>query len=284
MMISIFIAFLFLSSSSFASAQETYTVALGDTLSSIAQKFYGDASRWQEIYQANVDVIGNDPNLIITGMILQIPSTPDTSTPPPSDFQKISVPTHYKIVDGDSLETIAEALYGDSNSWQVIYAANLHVIGNDSTQLIPGVMLAIPAPTNSSEVLTQSQSTLTHYTTIDGDTLQSIALEVYGDMNKWEPIYKANPMEVQDGPASVLGAGIVLLIPEISVQTKNSPLLVPTHYKIVEGDTLRSIAEMLYGSADRWQAIYAANFHRIGDDPNKIRAGTMLAIPAASFE
>ncbi len=41
-----------------------YTVQAGDTLSIIAQKFYGDGSEasWRKIYEANRAVIGNDPN------------------------------------------------------------------------------------------------------------------------------------------------------------------------------------------------------------------------------
>ncbi len=53
----------------------TYTVQPGDTLSLIAQKFYGDGSEqsWRKIYQANQAVIGPDPAKIVPGMVLTIP-------------------------------------------------------------------------------------------------------------------------------------------------------------------------------------------------------------------
>ena len=53
----------------------TYTVQPGDSLSAIAQKFYGDGSEqsWRKIYDANKAVIGPDPNQIQVGMILKIP-------------------------------------------------------------------------------------------------------------------------------------------------------------------------------------------------------------------
>lgn len=53
----------------------TYTVQAGDTLSKIAQKFYGDGSEqsWRKIYDANKAVIGPDPNQLQVGMILTIP-------------------------------------------------------------------------------------------------------------------------------------------------------------------------------------------------------------------
>lgn len=52
---------------------ETYTVKSGDSLSSIARGFYGDASMWPAIYEDNKDVIGSNPNLIFAGQVYKIP-------------------------------------------------------------------------------------------------------------------------------------------------------------------------------------------------------------------
>jgi hypothetical protein len=56
-----------------APAAQTYTVVEGDTLWDIAGRFYNDNNRWPDIYNANVDVIGVDPNLIFPGQVLVIP-------------------------------------------------------------------------------------------------------------------------------------------------------------------------------------------------------------------
>ena len=50
-----------------------YTVQEGDTLSGIAKKFYDDGSKYMVIYEANKDLIGDDPNLIEVGQELKIP-------------------------------------------------------------------------------------------------------------------------------------------------------------------------------------------------------------------
>jgi LysM repeat protein len=50
----------------------TYTVRSGDTLSAIAERFYGNPGRWQWIYQANRSKISN-PNSIYVGEKLTIP-------------------------------------------------------------------------------------------------------------------------------------------------------------------------------------------------------------------
>ena len=49
----------------------TYVVRAGDSLSAIAKKFYGDANRWKEIWEANKDKVP-DPNVISVGQELRI--------------------------------------------------------------------------------------------------------------------------------------------------------------------------------------------------------------------
>jgi nucleoid-associated protein YgaU len=51
----------------------TYTVEQGDTLSAIAQRHYGKASRWHAIFEANRDQI-DDPDLIRPGQVLMLPA------------------------------------------------------------------------------------------------------------------------------------------------------------------------------------------------------------------
>ena len=50
----------------------TYLVVSGDSLSKIAKREYGDASKWQRIYEANKDTIKN-PDLIYPGQTFKIP-------------------------------------------------------------------------------------------------------------------------------------------------------------------------------------------------------------------
>lgn len=55
-----------------APGAKTYTVQKGDTLSSIAKKLLGKASKWRELYEANTDTVKN-PNRIYAGQVLKIP-------------------------------------------------------------------------------------------------------------------------------------------------------------------------------------------------------------------
>ena len=49
-----------------------HVVAQGDTLYKIAQRYYGNGSKWPEILEANRDVLKNE-NAVRPGMELRIP-------------------------------------------------------------------------------------------------------------------------------------------------------------------------------------------------------------------
>jgi nucleoid-associated protein YgaU len=61
------------SSPTAASNEQTYEIQSGDTLLSIAEQFYGDPTQWRRIYDANRDVIGNNPDALKVGTTLKIP-------------------------------------------------------------------------------------------------------------------------------------------------------------------------------------------------------------------
>ena len=52
---------------------ETYLVGEGENLRLIALRLYGDSDRWTEIYDANKDLIGEDPNNLWVGLSLTVP-------------------------------------------------------------------------------------------------------------------------------------------------------------------------------------------------------------------
>jgi nucleoid-associated protein YgaU len=53
-------------------ATQWHEVVAGDTLSKIAKKYYGDASLYMQIFEANKDILSN-PDLIKIGQRLRIP-------------------------------------------------------------------------------------------------------------------------------------------------------------------------------------------------------------------
>ena len=55
-----------------AAIGQFHEVQKGDTLSKIAEKYYGDPSLYKDIFEANKDVL-KDPNKIFPGQKLRIP-------------------------------------------------------------------------------------------------------------------------------------------------------------------------------------------------------------------
>jgi nucleoid-associated protein YgaU len=60
-----------------------------------------------------------------------------------------TIPTcsHYIVQSGDTLQSIAEQVYGDGTKWQVIYdlPVNRLVIGDNPDLIQPGQVLFIPS-------------------------------------------------------------------------------------------------------------------------------------------
>jgi LysM domain len=52
---------------------DAYTVEPGDSLRSIAARVYGDPDRWSQIYEANRESIGPDPDSLRVGVRLRLP-------------------------------------------------------------------------------------------------------------------------------------------------------------------------------------------------------------------
>ncbi len=133
----------------------TYVVKKGDTLSAIAQRFYGDASRWRLIAKAN-DL--SDPNTMRVGMELIIPqqqkvkpSRPDRPAAEPridvaaSGEDGTEKARDYIVKKNDSLWKIAAAEYGDGNKWPTVFEANRNSIRNKNS-LSPGQVIKLPEP------------------------------------------------------------------------------------------------------------------------------------------
>ena len=83
-------------------ATRTYTVRPGDTLSSIAQRFYGNPADWTWLWHVNESVVHN-PNSIYVGEVLKVPADP------PANAASYA-PKHAKT--GTTLTTSATHLSG----------------------------------------------------------------------------------------------------------------------------------------------------------------------------
>ncbi len=137
-------------------APQQYTVQSGDTLRSIARRFYENRTLWTLIRDANP---GIDPTDLRIGQQLQIP------------FGQ-----QYTVQSGDTFSNIAQRIYNNSDWRALIQDANPGINPNN---LQIGQQLQIPFGLE--------------YTVRPGDTLRSIAQKFYGDSSLWTLILNANP-------------------------------------------------------------------------------------------
>jgi nucleoid-associated protein YgaU len=98
---------------------------------------------------------------------------------------------------------------------------------------------------------------------------------------------QGGPLASPSGPTTVSSRPtIVIAVPSPSASavvarpTPGSPTA-EREYVVEPGDTLRTIALQQYGDAALWQRVYQANRDVIGPDPNALRPGMRLRIPAS---
>lgn len=144
-----------LGSSTQVSLPTTYTVVRGDSLSKIAQKFYGDGSKWVEISKANKLA---KPSVIHAGNVLSIPKLDEA---PPAASQAntgstavlgsatqttVKSGSTYTVVKGDTLWSLAQVAYGSGYEWYRIDQANSPIPRNTQGKplIVPGQNLKIP--------------------------------------------------------------------------------------------------------------------------------------------
>jgi len=93
----------------------SYTIQQGDFLFAIAERLLGDGEKWKEIYELNKTILGPNPNFILPGTTIKIPS----GSVDPNNGN--STNKSHTVQSGDSLFIIAEKHLGDGEKWKVIY-------------------------------------------------------------------------------------------------------------------------------------------------------------------
>ncbi len=262
----------------------THTVAAGETLGEISQKYYNTARNWKKIAEANKV----DPSELKVGQKITIPvleTTTSTTTGTPVELA--SGERSYTLKKGDSYYSIAKQELGNAARWKEIEKLNnipAEELRVGKTIKLPSKEAAVTSITKSPTLDSTSGSDSRVHVVASGETLMDISKKHYGTTAKWKDIIKANPGVDPEG----LKVGQKLNLPDIagvSPTSSNNDVVSGTPessgtYTVQAGDTtLAKIAEKELGSSKDWPKIVEAN---PGLDPRKLRIGQKLIIPGKS--
>ena len=115
----------------------------------------------------------------------------------------------------------------------------------------------------------------------DGSALQVTVLEIQSSAGKRLNGVGVVPDEtVNVDLATALPGDDVVLERAIAVLNGDVPgRTAAGTYTVLEGDTLKAIAERFYGQREAWPRLYVANRDAVGGDPDALTVGTRLSIP-----
>lgn len=144
---------------------EFYRVQPGDTLSRLAEVYYGNRAYADLILSVNPSI--SDPDRLRAGMEIQLPAVPAGGTPtsvpvtaaaPAPTAPAAGTPAGaaatttaaggaartYVVRTGDSFYAIAQRELGSGGRWQELFGLNRELVGNDPKALKPGMKLRLP--------------------------------------------------------------------------------------------------------------------------------------------
>jgi nucleoid-associated protein YgaU len=115
-----------------------YMIQPNDYLTKIALQEYGIVTMWREIWDWNVEVIGDDPDLIYPFEELSLKKDA-------ADVEEAAVCEYeaYTVQEGESLWCISKKLYGNSYAWIVLLRDNIDTLGNDYNSITVGMVLKV---------------------------------------------------------------------------------------------------------------------------------------------
>ncbi len=99
----------------------------------------------------------------------------------------------YGVQKGDTLMKIAFNLFGDISQWRTLYETNKDVLAN-ANRLKVGTTLRYEKPASDPRIDRNGDP----YLIKNGDTLGSIATDIYGKKEKWRKIYENNRTLIKD--------------------------------------------------------------------------------------
>lgn len=182
-------------------ASRAHVVRRGDTLQSLAEKYYKDSKLWIEIYNANRADIGRGGTLR-PDQVLVIPPNPSERSTQPASPSAVR-PAETTQSAAPEIKVISPA----ANSAPALFVDVAAPVDTSVTKTSPALKSAAPvAKERPSPVKSAARTHLVG----QGENLRSIAAKYYNDPEKWRVILDANKDKIIRGQVR---PGVELSIP-----------------------------------------------------------------------
>jgi nucleoid-associated protein YgaU len=182
----------------------------------------------------------------------------------------------------------AQAGANDPSTPPVTLASNTTPTGpttKPAAPTTPIMAVADPTPAAARSAMTSGSH---QYTIKAGQTLSSIAGEVYGNSRFYVAIIRANP---NINPTHLRPGMQIVLPPASEVNPQATPegaaaerttAVTGRSYTVKAGDTLYAISKELFGTPRQADAIYELNKQTIGPNEGRLKQGMVLKLPEAA--
>ncbi len=122
----------------------THIVEQGDTISELAEQYYGSQRHTEFLLKANPQI--KDPRRLRINMRLKIPPLPDEGAVSGDRGQVGAKPRMYRVKQGETFYRIAEQVLGDGRRWPEIFELNKEKVDEDPRNLLEGQLIQLPGP------------------------------------------------------------------------------------------------------------------------------------------
>lgn len=135
---------------------------------------------------------------------------------------------------------------------------------------------------------TAGKSQVTHYTVAEGDCMWSISRDLLSDPRNWRSLYHALAAKglVEDPRDLEPGMDLAPALTDLTaaMRRKDNPAPAggegPILVRVVSGDTLKSISNLVYGDEELWERITGSNPVSFDDSGRgSLRVGQVLKVP-----
>ena len=224
-----------------------HMVRPGETLSSIAEKYYGDGKYWEKLYQANKEAIGNVEQFRV-GLKLEIPEIEEVNPEKITVYAmgKFMRPGPYQLDSNSTLKIMIASAGGPNGVGPDKAMAKITHRKQDGTEDSIVVSLKDLFGEGGKDYPLQANDLVTVYSDTDGEIKPSDIFNTYDDRGPLVSASETNIFKLKNGVTVELLGVNELSVPEVCWKPDGALLDTPLPLHIQEKKYQAELGQMAY--------------------------------------